>query len=109
MVRECIDIYDLAEVIQEDMLNTYSIVMGLVSDKYLMSKEGSRGKYDCVVTKKGKKIGMGRYTTSEGVTKITLSSAAADMVIRNIRNGRYLNRHTEMENDDKENGDKVCK
>lgn len=52
MVRECIDIYDLAEVIQEDMLNTYSIVMGLVSDKYLMSKEGSRGKYDCVVTKK---------------------------------------------------------
>ena len=60
MVRECIDIYDLAEVIQEDMLNTYSIVMGLVSDKYLMSKEGSRGKYDCVVTKKGKKIGMGR-------------------------------------------------
>ena len=104
MVRECIDIYDLAEVIQEDMLNTYSIVMGLVSDKYLMSKEGSRGKYDCVVTKKGKKIGM-----SEGVTKITLSSAAADMVIRNIRNGRYLNRHTEMENDDKENGDKVCK
>ena len=109
MVRECIDIYDLAEVIQEDMLNTYSIVMGLVSDKYLMSKECSRGKYDCVVTKKGKKIGMGRYTTSEGVTKITLSSAAADMVIRNIRNGRYLNRHTEMENDDKENGDKVCK
>lgn len=52
----------------------------------------------------GKKIGMGIYTTSEGVTKITLSSAAADMVIRNIRNGRYLNRHTEMENDDK-----VCK
>ena len=109
MVRECIDIYDLAEVIQEDMLNTYSIVMGLVSDKYLMSKEGTRGKNDCVVTKKVKKIGMGRYTTSEGVTKITLSSAAADMVIRNIRNGRYLNRHTEMENDDKENGDKVCK
>lgn len=108
-VRECIDIYDLAEVIQEDMLNTYSIVTGLVSDKYLMNKKGSTGKYDCIVTKKGKKIGMGRYTTSEGVTKITLSSAAADMVIRNIRNGRYLNRHTEMENDDMENGDKVCK
>lgn len=69
-----------------------------------MGRNNKELKYDCVVTKKGKKIGMGRYTTSEGVAKITLSSAAADMVIRNIRNGRYLNRHTEMENDDK-----VCK
>ena len=88
-IRECIDTYDLRDVIQPDMLNISSIIAWLTADGYLMDNIDSRGQYDCVVTKKGKKIGMGRYTTSDGMIKITVSSAAADMVIRNIQNGRY--------------------
>lgn len=91
-VRECIATYDLMEVISPDMLNAYSIVGGLVSDEYLIVNSDTASKYKYIVTQKGKKIGMGRYATSQGMTKITLSSAAAAMVIRNIRNGRYLNR-----------------
>lgn len=93
-IRKCIDTYDLRDVIQPDMLNISSIIAGLMADGYLMDNIDSRGQYDCVVTKKGKKIGMGRYTTSDGMIKITVSSAAADMVIRNIQNGRYADVQT---------------
>lgn len=64
---------------------------GLISDNYITKNPDSWRKYDFLVTAKGRKLGISRIKKKDGLIKILLSMAAVDVVIRNIRNGRYMN------------------
>lgn len=90
-IGRCIDSCGISDVIKPDMINMSSVFEGLISDNYITKNPDSWRKYDFLVTAKGRKIGISKIKKKDGLIKILLSMAAVDVVIRNIRNGRYMN------------------
>lgn len=90
-IGRCMDSCGISDVIKPDMINMSSVFEGLISDNYITKNPDSWRKYDFLVTAKGRKIGISRIKKKDGLIKILLSMAAVDVVIRNIRNGRYMN------------------
>lgn len=90
-IGRCMDSCGISDVVKPDMINISSVFEGLISDNYITKNPDSWRKYDFLVTAKGRKLGISRIKKKDGLIKILLSMAAVDVVIRNIRNGRYMN------------------
>ena len=72
------------------MLNTATIYAGLIKDGYITEDAGSWSMYDFQVTEKGKNMGISRVQEKDRRIKMMLGRRAVEIIIRNIKNGRYL-------------------
>lgn len=89
-IRQCIDEYGISEIILPEMLNTAVIYNGLINDGYITKNVESWRMYDCQASTKGKSMGITIVKKESGEVKIMLSREAVDMVMTNIRKGKYL-------------------
>lgn len=89
-IRQCIDEYEVSEIILPEMLNTAVIYNGLIKEGFIIKNARSWRMYDCQTTEKGKNIGITVLKNEYGGVKILLSKAAVNMVLRNIKNGKFF-------------------
>lgn len=89
-IRQHVEEFNIEGIIVPEMLNTSVIYAGLLKDGYITKNSESWSVYDFRTTEKGKSIGISRVQRKDGGVKMMLGIRAVEIVVRNIKNGRYL-------------------